>query len=112
MTGLQIAYADCANWRRENWPSGSPFAGELAEQPCPGEGGVIFGAIDRDAQDLGSFLNGQAHVISQLDEFGRNGVLEGEAVKRVIDRQELILGPVSGDLEFVDVHPLLASAMA
>ena len=59
--------------------------------PCPGKGPVVVGCAGGNAQNCGSFLQGNANPARQFYQFGFDLVVRGEFVKGVIDCQELVV---------------------
>src|SRR5262245_65771523 len=70
---------------------------------------VIPGRARGDVQQFGGFVDGQAGEIPQLDQLGLDGVLRRELIEGLIDREQLIVGVWRGEIDLLDIHPLLSA---
>src|SRR6266545_5269070 len=85
---------------------------DLPEQPRAGVGPVILGGARGNAERVRCFVIGHADEVTQLHQFRFDLVLDCEFVERFADGEELVVIGWSGHVHFLNVHALLAAAVA
>ena len=85
---------------------------DLAEEPGPGMRPVIFCRSHRNAECFGGFSVGQPDEVTQLYQFGFERLDGGEFVERFVNGQELVVVTGERQLYLVQLHALLAAAVA
>src|SRR2546423_13422485 len=88
--------------------SGANFFVEPGTGECP----IAFGRRLGNAQDLGSFSEGEPDKIAQLDQFGALGVDLGEFFERVTDGEDVAGFGAGRGRVVVQLDALLATAVA
>ena len=71
-----------------------------------------FGRGHRDPHHLGGFQNRESHKKAQLDKFRLSFVLGGELIERLMDFEQFVVFDRPGDINFMDIKPLLSSPMS
>src|SRR5262245_60708515 len=101
------------NWRMKHPRRELLFAGELGMQPGPGVSPVAVGGCCGYGQDLGRLRNCQAGEVAKLHELGFEFVHLFEALKHLIEGQQIYRRLGGGDVQLIDVVSfLLAAALA
>ena len=87
---------------------------DLAIQPRSRVSPVAFGRGFRKAKHLGSFFNRQADEKSELHQLGLDGVMRGQTIQRLVQREQLIVAHAGGEFEGVEIesHPFGLAAVA
>src|SRR4051812_13626485 len=84
------------------WRSETPFlnaAGHLSEKPGASVAPVALGSGDRDAQELGGFLDGEAGEVPELYQLCFAPVVLGESIERFIHGEDFIIRAGTGNLQ-------------
>src|ERR1044071_155147 len=84
---------------------------DFVVEPGPGGRPIVPGRARGDVQPTGGVLAGQAGEISQFYQLRLDRVLPRELIKRLVDRQKLVVGVRRGDVNLLYVHPRLAAAV-
>lgn len=71
-----------------------------------------FGSGHRNLHNLGGFLNRESHKKAQFDKFRLSSVLGGEMIERLMDFEQFVVFDRPGDVNFLDIKPLLSSTMS
>ena len=71
-----------------------------------------FGRGHRNSHHLSGFLNRESHKKAQFDKFRLSFVLGGELIERLMDLDEFVALDRPGDINFMDIKPLLSSTMS
>ena len=74
-------------------------------EPGPGVGPVLVGGGRGDPEDLGGLPDGQPGEEPELDEFGLPGVLPGELLERVVQCEQVEVGPPDRRPDVGEVEP-------
>lgn len=82
--------------------------------PHPGAAVIppAFGGGHRNPHHLGGFFNRESHKKAQFDEFRLSFVLSGELIERLMDFEQFVVADRPGDINFIDIKPLLSSTMS
>src|SRR5437867_11998869 len=88
------------------------FTLDLLKQPRAAEIPPSVSRRDRNAKHFGRLFYGEADEVAELDQFGFLFVSRGEFLRRVVNRQQLIVLPGGGDFNFLNVEPRLSAAVA
>ena len=73
-------------------------------EPCAGKGPPAIGGGGGDAQDIGGFIYLQANEVAEFDKFGLPWFEGSEALKGIVEGEELVVGLRAGDLDIVHVE--------
>jgi hypothetical protein len=95
--------------RDSDFFSGS-VAGEGGGQPGSRERPLAIGGSERELQRFGRLVQGHPGKEPQLYEFGGLGIFPGEAVKGIVERQEILVRRRAGVREPGEVDPVLSTA--
>lgn len=71
-----------------------------------------FGSGHGNPHHLGGFLNRESHKKAQFDKFRLSLVLGGELIERLMDFEQFVVCDRPGDINFMNIKPLLSSAMS
>src|SRR5262245_65154429 len=84
----------------------------LLVKPGAGVGPPTLRGGAGDAEDGGSFFDGEAAEVAQFDEFGFRFVEDGESFERVAYGEKFVVRSGSSDFEFIDIEALLIAAVS
>ena len=84
----------------------------FAKQPGSRVGPVTFGRRNGIAHDLRRLRKGEPAKEAQFNEFGLSSVMRGQAVERVVHRENLVVVCGRGDVNAVKIHLDRIAAMA
>src|SRR5262245_28012420 len=87
------------------------FRANLPVEPGPGKSPTSFVGRLRNAQKLSDLLVREANEEAQLDQFGQPGVLSGQLLQRLVNREQFFVARGRRDLHVLNVHARLAAAV-
>src|SRR5215204_1215078 len=85
---------------------------DFAVEPGTGMSPIVLGGTRRDTEDLSSFFVSHANEVTKFDEFGFGFMFGAELVECLADGHELVIGIRGGNVELLNIHSLLVTAMA
>ena len=84
----------------------------LPVEPGPRKSPTSFDGRLRNAQKLRDFLVREANEEAQVDQFGQSGVLSGQFLQRLVNREQFLVAGCRRYLHVLNVHASLAAAVA